>query len=180
MVRKLNNLGSGITKRDLKQVLSGVTSPGRPHLARLLVMKGIVRDEVEAFELYLGEGKPAYVAKEMIDAIEAIALLRTERVIPVLAHPLTIGSSNLRGDLKELQHAGLLGVEVNYAYEHMYMPAAPGQVAEAADGLGLIETGGSDHHGDNSRSFMGEVTVPLAVVDSLRKASEFLRTKDLN
>ena len=180
MVRKLNDLGIKITKRELKQVLVGVASPGRPHLARLLVMKGIVRDEVEAFEVYLGETKPAYVAKEMIDAREAIALLRTEKVVPVLAHPLTIGSTNLRRDLKELQQAGLLGVEVNYSYEHMYTHVTPGQVSEAADGLGLIETGGSDHHGDDSRSLMGEVTVSLAVVDSLKEASDALRTKDID
>jgi len=172
MVRKLNDLGIKITRKELNRVLDGVATPGRPHLARLLVMKGLVRNEVEAFDLYLGEGKPAYVEKEMMATKEAIAVLRTERAVPVLAHPLTIGSSDLRADLKELMQAGLMGVEVNYAYDHMYTHAASGQVTEAADGLGLIETGGSDHHGDDSRSFIGEVTVPLSVIDSLRKAAE--------
>lgn len=175
MVRKLNGLGMKITRRELKQVLDGVTTPGRPHLARLLVTKGIVRDEVEAFDLFLGEGKPAYVEKEMIDVREAIALLRNESAVPVLAHPLTIGSSNLRKDLMELQETGLLGVEVSYSYDHMYTPVAQGQVVEAAKDLGFIETGGSDHHGDDSRGFIGEVTVPVSVVDSLRKAAESLR-----
>ncbi len=177
MVQKLNELGVKIAKKDLQRILEGVKSPGRPHLARLLVMNGIVRDEKEAFEVYLGDGKPAYVEKEMIDAKEAIALLRAEETVPVLAHPLTIGSSDLRRDIKQLQQAGLLGIEVNYAYDHMYTPAAPGQVSEAAEGLGLIETGGSDHHGDASRSFMGDVTVPLSVVDCLRKAATSLRNK---
>jgi predicted metal-dependent phosphoesterase TrpH len=178
MVRKLNELGIKITKRDLKPVLEGVVSPGRPHLARLLVIKGVVKDEKEAFNVYLGDDKPAYVEKEMIDTKEAIALLRTERTVPVLAHPLTMGSSDLRRDIKELQQAGLLGVEVNYAYDHMYTPAGPGQVTEAVEGLGLIQTGGSDHHGDNSRSFIGDVTVSLSVVHALGEAADSLRKND--
>jgi 3',5'-nucleoside bisphosphate phosphatase len=178
MVRKLDELGIEITKRDLETVLRGVKSPGRPHLARLLVMKGKVKNEKEAFDVYLGDGKPAYVEKEMIDAKQAIALLRTDETVPVLAHPLAIASNDLRRDLKELQRAGLLGVEVNYAYDRMYTPAAPGQVAEAAKDLGLIETGGSDHHGDSLRGFMGDVTVPIGVVDLLRKAAMSLRKHD--
>ena len=174
MVRRLNDIGIEISKKELDSVLEGVTAPGRPHLARLLVVKGFVKDEVEAFDVYLGEGKPAYVEKKMIETREAIDLLRAESAVPVLAHPLTMGSSDLRSDLLELKRAGLLGVEVNYAYDHTYTHTTSGQVREVADGLGLIATGGSDHHGDNSRSSIGQVTVSIDVIDALRDAAESL------
>jgi len=174
MLRKLNDLGITIAQDDIEPVLRGVKAPGRPHLARVLVMKGIVKDYAEAFDTYLGEGKPAYVQRDMMDTKEAIALLRHESAVPVLAHPLTMGIDNLRGVLTDLREAGLQGVEVKYIYDHVHISSNEEQVQEAARGLQLIETGGSDHHGDDSRCILGEVTVPLEIVDALKQASEDL------
>lgn len=174
MLRKLNDLGITITQDEIEPVLRGVKAPGRPHLARVLVTKGIVKDYVEAFDIYLGEGRPAYVERDMIDTEEAIALLRSEDAVPVLAHPLTMGLDNLREVLTDMRKAGLLGVEVKYVYDHVHISSDGNRVREAACGLGLIETGGSDHHGDDSRCLIGEVTVPLGVIDALKEASKDL------
>jgi hypothetical protein len=70
---------------------------------------------------------------------------------------------------------GLLGVEIEYDYQHLRLNVKPDEVRVIAEGLGLIETGGSDYHGDGAHRNLGGVTVPIHVVDSLRKAHEELR-----
>ena len=172
MLEKLRDLGINVNQKDLDSVLQGVTSPGRPHLARVLVKKEIVKDVLEAFILYLGKDKPAYVKKELMNTVEAIKLVRSQRAVPVLAHPLTMRVPDLRKILVELKEAGLVGVESNYDYSHLYIKEKPGEVKEAVQDLGFIETGGSDFHGDNSHSLIGEVTVSMEVLQELRDARD--------
>jgi hypothetical protein len=176
MIQRLRDLGIDVTKEEIDQVLKGVTSPGRPHLARILVQKGVVKDWKEAFKQYIGRGKPAYVKKQRMETTEAIHLLRSLGAVPVAAHPLTIPVSNLRDLLISLIEAGLLGVEVEYDYSHLEVEGDVEDVRSAVRGLGLIETGGSDHHGDITRSNLGDITVPLDVVSQLTKAVEKLKS----
>jgi predicted metal-dependent phosphoesterase TrpH len=175
MIHKLWDLGIEVTKEDVDQVLEGVTSPGRPHLARILVQKEVVKDINEAFDLYLGKGKPAYVKKQRMDTTEAIILLRSLGAVPVVAHPLTIPVLNPRHVLIELMDCGLLGVEVNYDYSHVHVEGDSKDVRSIVKGLGLIETGGSDHHGDITRSNLGDITVPIDVAKQLQAAATNLR-----
>ena len=61
MVKKFNDLDIEITIEELYEGLEGVDSPGRPHVAQVLVKKGIVKTTLEAFQKYLEAGKPAFV-----------------------------------------------------------------------------------------------------------------------
>lgn len=171
----LESEGIQLFDDDINQILQGVKAPGRPHMAKLLIQRGYVKDIEEAFHKYLGKGKPGYVKKEYADIGDAIGLLRFEGAVPVLAHPLTMQLPDLRSTLIELRELGLLGVEVEYDYQHLRLNVKPGEVQEIAEGLGLIETGGSDYHGDGAHRNLGGVTVPIHVVDNLRKAHEELK-----
>ena len=175
MQSRLESEGIQLSDDDIGQMLQGVKAPGRPHMAKLLIQRGYVKDIEEAFHKYLGKGKPGYVEKERADIGEAISLLRFEGAVPVLAHPLTMRLPNLRSTLIELKELGLLGVEIEYDYQHLPLNVKPGEVRAIAEGLGLIETGGSDYHGDGAHRNLGSVTVPIHVVDSLRKAHEELK-----
>ncbi len=171
MVERLRNLGIDLDEESVRAILENVESPGRPHLARLLVEAGVVRDINEAFERYLGEGRPAYVRREMIDLYDGVRLLDSVGAVPVLAHPLFFPVETIQGLLRELVELGLRGVEVEYAY-----PNSPGKDAfdalrRTARELGLIETGGSDYHDPESYALLGGVTVPIGTVDRLRQSS---------
>jgi predicted metal-dependent phosphoesterase TrpH len=149
--------------------LDGVSSPGRPHVAQLLVKKKYVKTTQEAFEKYLASGKPAFVKKERMQSIEAVKLLRKAEAVPVLAHPLTVKQPNLRTFIELLLGEGLMGVEVEYDYSFMGMHRKPDEVKELIRGLDVIHTGGSDYHGTINYTELGSVTVPTEVIDALSR-----------
>jgi predicted metal-dependent phosphoesterase TrpH len=175
MMRKLGLLGIDVSEEEMREALEGVGSPGRPHLARILVDKGVVGSVQEAFDKYLADGKPAYVKKERVDTIEAIRLLRDMAAVPVLAHPLMIDAIGRSKLLAELKSYGLLGVETEYNYSHVETHWSAKSLRAAAKKLGLIQTGGSDYHGDPTHPQLGDVVVRIDVVKSLRRAHEGLR-----
>jgi len=169
MIKKLNDLGIDVTLEELYEDLDGVSSPGRPHVAQLLIKKGFVDTTLEAFQKYLGSDRPAYVKKVRMDALEAVKLLRSVRAIPVLAHPLTIKVDDLRQLIETLMSVGLLGIEVEYDYSFMGIHRTSDEVRELVHGLDIIHTGGSDYHGTIHYTDLGSITVPMEVVDSLER-----------
>jgi hypothetical protein len=147
IVRRLNALGIPLTLEEVLGIAAD-GQPGRPHIAKLLVAKGVVPDIDAAFDRYLGNGRPAYVDKYRIDAGEAIARINAAGGIPVLAHPGLLKIDNdtaLEELLGELMAMGLKGIEVYYP-DHG--PVQTRRYAELARRHGLLATGGSDFHGD--------------------------------
>jgi 3',5'-nucleoside bisphosphate phosphatase len=154
MVERLNMLGIPVQLESVL-ALSGGGAIGRPHLARALVDGGWVRDSREAFDRYLGNGRPASVPKARIGIRDAIQLIHQAGGLAVWAHP---GSMGKRARLEQLRALGMDGVEVRH----------PGHAAEdmtrlkaLADHLDLVPSGGSDWHGalDGPRT-MGAMHVP--------------------
>jgi len=175
MVRKLRDLGYAIADSDVEEVMRTAASPGRPHLARILVEMGVVKTIDEAFTKFLAEGRPAYVKRSRPDIIDGIRVLREAGAVPVLAHPLYYNGGDLRNLLKDLKSSGLMGVEVVYNYERNSIPDEDAKkVRNAAQGLGLIETGGTDFHGDNTHNELGSMTVSIDVINQLRRAAVHL------
>lgn len=169
IIRKLNEQGLDITLDELLEELEGVASPGRPHVAQLLIKKGFVKDTMEAFQKYLASGKPAYVKKARMQTLEAVKLLKSVGTVPVLAHPLTIKVQNLRSFIETLMDAGLMGVEVEYDYSFLGMHRTSDEVRQVIQGLDILHTGGSDYHGTVHYTKLGSVTVPVDVIDSLER-----------
>jgi len=145
MVEKLQALGIDIELEEVATESRG-GMVGRPHFAAVLVKKGVVGSLGEAFDLYLGDGGPAYQPRFRLGAKETIALARASGGVPVLAHPHTLGleSRELREQLAGLTAAGLAGLECFYGE---YLPEVRTHLAGLARSLGLVPTGGSDHHG---------------------------------
>jgi predicted metal-dependent phosphoesterase TrpH len=120
---------------------------GRPHIAKLLVEKGVAASFDEAFDRFLGNGQPAYVDKYRIECHHAIRLIRQAGGIAVLAHPALIHPTRpwaLEDLLRVLQTAGLQGLEVYYP-EHS--EAQTRHFLALTRRHGMIATGGTDFHG---------------------------------
>lgn len=169
MVQKLVDLGLDVTIDELYEDLTGVASPGRPHVAQLLVRKGIVQTSIEAFQKYLAANRPAYVKKERMKALDAVRLIRSVGAVPVLAHPLTVKVPDLYSFIQTLVKEGLLGVEVEYDYSFMGMDSSSEEVRQISGDWHLIQTGGSDYHGTIHVTELGSITVPIEVIDEMRK-----------
>jgi hypothetical protein len=143
---KLQALGISIAPEELQRVsVTGQT--GRPHIARLLLVKGAVDTMVQAFEQYLGRGGLAYASRPVPTAEDAIAVLRAAGGLCILAHP-----QQLDPDLKQLSALldvlvpmGLDGLE---AYYPTHSSRTRRKIVAAAEHYGLVLSGGSDFHGD--------------------------------
>ena len=152
MVRRLRDMGIALDWERITAACRGTV--GRAHVARALVAEGYSATMQEAFDRYLGEGKPAYVPGERMSMAEALPLLRGEGFVPVLAHPALLNKDDmtLRQLLETWVDRGLMGVEV-------YHPSQAGREAaleRMARSMGLLVTGGSDYHQDgDSHGQMG-------------------------
>ncbi|MHA2255553.1 MAG: PHP domain-containing protein [Candidatus Heimdallarchaeaceae archaeon] len=175
IINKLNEIGIKITWEDVVEQIGSAASPGRPHFARAMMKKKYVTSVTEAFDLFIGEGKPAYVKRVTITPKEAIELINEAGGIAVLPHPLYVENS----DLKKLQDIldmlltwGLQGVEVYYNYRTSLSDLSKKQEQEANEFLlsycrtnNLLVTGGTDFHGDTGK--IGEVIVPNEIIKEI-------------
>ncbi len=123
-------------------------SVGRADIARVMVEKGYCKNVAEAFDLYIGAGKPCYVQTRRLTPCEAIAFTLRFGGIPVLAHP-----KNLRLAFKEFEKflhplvlAGLGGIEAQYFTHNISERKYYSKVARENK---LVITGGSDFHDYN-------------------------------
>lgn len=135
--------------------LSAGGAVGRTHIARALVSLGHAEDVSDAFERFVGRGRPFYRPKAHLEPRSAIELIIGSGGIAVLAHPGVSGTSDLIGYLVA---AGLRGVEAHHV-EHT--AAQRDSLVKQADDLGLLKTGGTDYHSpDAPHPDLGEVSIP--------------------
>ena len=142
---KLRALGVAISEEEVERI-SCCGQTGRPHIARLLMEKGVVDSFQAAFRLYLGRNKPAWEGRFSYTAAETIAMIHRFGGIAVLAHPGQIDPEMRLQPLiiRELAGRGLDGIEVYYPAHTRKMLKKLKTVAAAND---LLVTGGSDYHG---------------------------------
>jgi hypothetical protein len=154
MVARLNELGVRITFASvLEQAAGGAI--GRPHVARALMQEGWATDLRDAFDRYLGNGRPAFVAKDRLSMVDAIDMIHRAGGVAVVAHP---GHTGTRARLEALAAHGLDGVEVLHP-SHGAEDVA--RLRTLAEHIGLVPSGGSDWHGgtDGPRT-LGSMRVP--------------------
>ena len=154
IIERLNSIGLDITIEDVRHI-AGDAQIGRPHIAKALIKKAYVKDFDEAFDKYLGKGKPAYVEKEKLTWEEAIGLIKRHKGISVLAHPFTLEleSSELKKLITRMKAAGLSGMEVYYPeHTHEQTKLYKAIAIEA----GLILTGGTDFHTPERGASLGD------------------------
>ncbi|MDD2553653.1 MAG: PHP domain-containing protein [Desulfotomaculaceae bacterium] len=164
MVEKLQELGFHVNMGMITDI-SGRGSLGRPHLAMAMIKIGAVETIFEAFEKYIGEGRPAYVPRYKMEPVEAVTLIKSAGGAPVLAHPGLNKSEYL---LEDLIKAGLVGIE---AYHPSHSTEQSNYFKQLAWQKGLIATGGSDYHSPRHKegNRFGMITVPYSVVEELKK-----------
>lgn len=129
--------------------IAGAGTIGRPHLARALVEAGHCSNLDDAFVRFLRTGRPAYVPAPGLSARDAIALVHQAGGVASLAHPpLSIGIDREGGLEKlvgRLVALGLDGLEVDHP---KHTPKQRKRLARWCREHGLLETGGSDFHGE--------------------------------
>ena len=160
MVAKLNTLGMPVTMEMVQHEAAG-GAVGRPHVARALIAGGWVRDMRDAFDRYLGDGKPCNVGKLRLELEDGIALIHDAGGVAIWAHPQSEGNKERIGRFAAL---GLDGVEVRHPSHNAEDLA---RLATLCDHFGLLKSGGSDWHGatDGFRP-LGCMHVPAPWMDA--------------
>lgn len=170
MVALLAADGHPVTWEQVRRSARGTV--GRPHVAQALVAAGLVPSLQAAFTPeWIGTQGRYWAAKDEVDALEAIALVRAAGGVTVFAHPAAAARGRVVGDhvVEEMAAAGLDGLEVDHP-DHPEETRA--RLRELATGLGLLVTGSSDFHGTNKQSALGaHVTAPGALEELVGRAS---------
>jgi 3',5'-nucleoside bisphosphate phosphatase len=146
---KMRQLGHDIDPHEL-QSISGHGQAGRPHIARLLMNRGIVSSFNEAFTLYLRKGGRAWAGRFAYTAAESIRMIHRAGGLAVMAHPgqLTPWVSSLSLLIAQLVECGLDGLEVHYPSHSAVLKK---RLEVIAGKYNLVVTGGSDYHGLNRK-----------------------------
>jgi predicted metal-dependent phosphoesterase TrpH len=139
---RLRELGVRVEADTIVATAGG--NAGRPHVARALVAAGHASSVAQAFQKWLGDGRPAYVDYERISAVDAIAMIRRAGGVASLAHP---GLTDVDARIPDLVGAGLGAIE---AYHADHSGAAAERYSRLAAKLGVPVSGGSDRHGDET------------------------------
>ena len=163
MVDKLRELGLKIYMEAVRRI-AGHGSLGRLHLARAMFQSELVGSVQQAFDRYIGAGKPAYVKKPRIEFEDALALITSAGGVPVLAHPKL---AHIDDKIPELARRGLRGIEVFYT-KHTQSDIERYLAMAATHDLAV--TGGSDCHGViKDRMLLGGIKLPYERLTALRE-----------
>jgi len=164
MVARLNQLNIPL-ESDAVFAVANCRSPGRPHVARALVMGGFCANLDEAFERFLKKTRPAWVPKFKMSALEAIELIHQADGLAVMAHP---GLNRADEIIPALVRAGLDGLE---CFHTKHTPAVGEHYVRLAKEFGLLITGGSDCHGlSKGKPLIGTIKLPYEYVEHLKAA----------
>ena len=152
IVETLRQLGLDITVAQVLAV-AGEAVPGRPHLARALVLHGHARNVDDAFRHFLSDGSRAFVRRPMPEPRDAIQWIHAAGGRAVWAHP-AVRPVQCRGGIdnlaRRLKGWGLDGLEEAHPAQH---PGARRRIRRIARELDLLLTGGSDFHGASSTAY---------------------------
>ena len=166
MVAALNRQGIPL-KAESVFALANCKSPGRPHVARTLVKEKLLGNLDEAFEKYLKKGRPAWVPKTKMSALESIELIHQAGGLAVMAHP---GLNRTDDIIPDLVKAGLDGIECFHTKHSTVMSERYLMIAEKYH---LLVTGGSDCHGFSKKApLIGTVKLPYEHVEKLYAAKK--------
>ncbi|MFT3786315.1 MAG: PHP domain-containing protein [Tepidisphaeraceae bacterium] len=124
---------------------------GRPHIAKVLQMLGVVKNNAQAFRDYLGGSGLVYADKERLSSQQAIDLIHSAGGLACLAHAFQLRKDNwaqLRNEIKRLRDQGLDALEVVHTDHRESLVA---ELRDIAKHTGLLCTGGSDFHGSNKK-----------------------------
>ena len=146
--------GIEFTDQEIKKLRS-YNSVAKPHLARLIIERGMADNVANAIDKYLNGAK---FPDDRIDASEAISAIRSAGGVAVYAHPLggerekRLTVSDVIPRVRLLYELGIGGIECYYS---RYSSSEHTALAELADSYGLCASSGSDYHGENKTVVLG-------------------------
>ncbi len=141
IVEKLKALGLPVDEDELGLENDSI---GRHHIAIQMKKQGYVQSVTEAFDKYLGVGRPAHSAGNRLKPFEAVRLIKKYGGLPVIAHPQKLYQEKKLIPLIEgLLPFGLKGLECHYGTHNETDTATFLKIARQ---YGLVATGGTDMH----------------------------------
>ena len=165
MVARLQQVGVPVDIAAVERHAAG-GALCRPHVARALVDAGASADVGDAFDRWIGRGRPAYVEKVLPCFGEVAALVHGAGGVAVAAH---LGDRASEGQVRQFVDAGLDGIEVRHP---SHSPAVERRLLGIAQRLGIAITGGSDWHGETevgrSHAPLGGLQVPAEWLERLQ------------
>lgn len=182
MCQKLNEHGIGITYEDLKTHPDTIVT--RAHFAAWLLEHGFVKSKWEAFDKYIGNGKPCYVSREKVTPEKAVELILAADGVPILAHPILykLSASKLDDLVNILKEKGLMGIEALYS---TYSLDDERKIRRLANKYHLLLSGGSDFHGTNKENIdlgtgYGHLYIDDSILSDIEKARKNIFITDLD
>ena len=139
------------------------SSPGRPHLAELLMRRGLVSSIAEGFETYLNQ-----MPSPRIDAGKAVRAILAAGGIPVWAHPFgespaeRISAKEMWERAEALIELGIQGLECWYS---QFTEAMIRTLLRTAQERNLLVSGGSDYHGTRKPNALGSLGAGVSPAD---------------
>jgi predicted metal-dependent phosphoesterase TrpH len=143
---ELERLGFPGTLEGALELAGNEAKLSRSHFARHLVRCGAVKNGQAAFDKYLGNGKPAYVAHRWATLENAVSWIRAAGGTAVLAHPG-------RYDLKPMMRHEMLGEFRAHGGEAIEVVTGSHRPEEYATWQrvalehGFLASRGADYHG---------------------------------
>ena len=166
---KLQGLGVPVTFEEI-MADAGAGTVGRPHVARILLRKGIVTEFQEAFDRFLGYGASCFVPKLVLSLEDIVSVIKGSGGVAVWAHP----GANIRkrGLCDRILGSGVEGIE---AWHPNHTEEITRLTVHEADRRGFVCTGGSDYHFEEARKVgIGEIPVPYDSIKALRRLASGL------
>lgn len=166
ILNKLNNNGIDIKFKEVQKIAKN--SPiCRPHIAKAMVEKGVVKNFQSAFNKYIGDGASAHEKKIHVSPYSAIKIINDAGGLAFIAHPGKMKESILTS----LIQLGIDGIEVVHpSHKRSQQKFYRGIVNQYC----LLESGGSDFHGGfrNDEDNLGKYTISDAIVENIRKMAQ--------
>lgn len=169
LIRQLKQAGVDLDYEKIKESAAG--SINRAVIGGEMVRLGYCESVKQAFSEWLSPKRGYYVPPLRPDVFETIAFIKSIGAVAVLAHPfLNLDEQQLRQFLPNAVKAGLDGMEVFYS---VYSPETTALARQIAGEFGILESGGSDFHGDNKPDIAlgvgrGNLVLPLAMLEKLK------------
>ena len=165
MIGRLASAGVHVTYDAVEEAAGpGRVSIGRPHLAQALVASGYVDSVGQAFDTLIGDDSDAFIATHLLDPVRAVEIILAGGGIPVWAHP---PGDLLDALLPVMVPAGLRGLEVYRPRNRKTDLLRYEQICRSS---GLLVSGGSDWHGPEAGSALGDFFVTADEIEELLEA----------
>ncbi len=118
---------------------------GRGHFAQLLIERGLVSNQKQAFDKFLIKGRPAYVAVEWPELSEVVAWITQAGGVAVIAHPhiYKMTATKLNKMITDFKEAGGEAIEV---VNQPRVCSSQFGMADRAERFELYSSMGSDFH----------------------------------